>query len=269
MKPARLVSIALLLTSLAAPQAYAVNFVTFDFAPYSEANDTGRATGPFVLLIHRICAEMGEKCPIRLLPNRRAKIQLEHNQADAIFPIGWNEERVEDYYFSIPIVTVEYGLFVPDSNQTQIASIAQLEGDRIAVFSPSNTYSSLVKLQEQLKAKGLKPFKIVKRTDANGQIVQMLERKRFDAYYSNKLVAESRATQFGVTGIRYAWGHKHTYYFVGFMRKSVTTEFVHKFNQTALRLCKEEHLLETILAQYKIDSQPAIPELLQKYNILH
>ena len=269
MKYALAISIALLLTTLAAPRAHAVRFVSFDFAPYTEPDNAGHAVGPFALLIHRICAEMGEECPIKLVPNRRAKMLLERDKADAIFPISWNTERVSEYYFSIPLVTSEYGLFVPGNNQTQITSIEQLQGYRIAVFSPSNTYSSLLELQAQMKAKGLKPFEIVKKTDANGQIVRMLERERFDAYYSNKQVAESRAKQFGVSEIRYAWRHKRVHYFVGFLKKSVSSEFVHRFNQTALRFCEEDNLFETVLAQYKLNYQPATPELLLRYSIRH
>jgi len=263
---ARVIAVWLLLI---APFANGFSFTTFDFAPFSYHDQQGKASGPLVELINLVCIEMNEECSFKLVPNRRAKKMAASGQTGGIFPLGWNEGRRDDYYFSVPLLVTEYGLYVPSKHKGKLNSLEGLQGYKVGVFGPSNTYTSLLELQNQMVEKGLKPMNIIVKTDANGQIIQMLAKERFDAYYTNRAVAEHRTHQFSVKGVEYAWHHKSVMYFIGFPRRTTDPEWVRRFNQTALKIIQTENTFQWILEQYGLESAPISEQLLITHGILH
>lgn len=254
---------------LGSPFANGLNFTTFDFPPFSYQDAQGNVAGPLVEIISLICAEMNEECSFQLAPHRRAKRILSSRDAEAIFPLGWNEARQNQYYFSIPFISTEYGFYIPHKQQNKINTMEDLQDYKVGVFGPSNTSSSLFNLQNEMISKGLKPIKIVVHTDANGEMIQMLAKERFDAYYTNKAVAAYRAQQFKVKEVKYAWLHKSVMYFVGFSKETTNPGWVRRFNQTALTMLETDDTLQVLLQKHHLKAAPISNELLNNRHILH
>lgn len=248
--------------------AESLKFLTFKFPPFSQ-NVDGKPKGPFMDLISDVCKEMDDKCTFNTLPTRRAKDQIAKGQADGIFPFGWFPKRAEKFYFSVPFMLTEYGIFVPINYQGKISGIKDLQSMQIGVFGPSNTSNSLENLQKKMVSEGLKPFKIIMKRDEDGNLIRMLESNRIDAYYSNRALGEFRVKQFNITGVKYAWEAKQLLYFVAFPKASTNKALVEKFNQAALKVFAKKGYLESKLSVWDISAPPLSEDVLKQYNILY
>lgn len=262
------VTISLVTAYLVALPTYAIDFTTFEFPPFTQKSPSGKATGPFKSMVSDVCKEMKEECEFSIFPTRRAKLKISYGQANAIFPFGWYRERAEEYYFSVPFMQTQYGFFVPESNKKKIDGLRDIQGFKVGVFGPSNTSVSLTEIRNLMIELGLNPIRIEVRTDESGNLIRMLERNRIDAYYSNKAVAEYRAKEFNVKGVRYAWTDKTLLYFVAFPKKTTDKSLVREFNQVALKLFSKPGYLAEKLEPWGISPPPLSKEVLDKYEIL-
>ncbi|MBU2897892.1 substrate-binding periplasmic protein [Vibrio hepatarius] len=259
------ITVTLMLVSF---QTYASNtsFLTFEFPPFSH-KIKGQPSGPFTDMVNDVCLELGNECSFKTFPTRRAKLMISEGKADGIYPFAWYENRAEKFYFSVPFMMTEYGIFLSVDNKTTIANVEDLQGLHVGVFGPSNTSNSLDELNETLVAKGLKPMKIMIQRDESGNLIRMLDSNRIDAYYSNRSLGEFRAKQFGIEGIRYTWKDKRLLYFVAFPKSTTDIEFVEKFNKAALKIFSKQGYLESKLNPWAISSPPLTAETLNEYAI--
>ena len=239
------ISTVILTLMLGSFQTYASNtsFLTFEFPPFSYKFE-GHPSGPFRDMIDDVCLELGSECSFETFPTRRSKFLISEGKGDAIYPIAWFESRAENFYFSVPFMMTEYGVFLSAENKTTITSVDDLQGLYVGVFGPSNTSNSLEDLNAILVDKGLKPMKIMIQRDESGNLMRMLDSNRIDAYYSNRSLGEFRAKQFGIEGVRYAWKDKRLLYFVAFPKATTDIKFVEKFNKAALKVFSKQGYLE-------------------------
>lgn len=86
-----------------APQKELV-FSTHNYPPFSFVDESNNATGPFVYILTLACKRLNYKCEFISVPNRRSKLMLKNLQAQGNFPMGWNIDRNEWLYFSIPLM---------------------------------------------------------------------------------------------------------------------------------------------------------------------
>lgn len=266
----RLIALLLACSVLGLPlkTAMALEVSVHDFPPFVQKLPSGAVGGPFRVMIDDICREMKQTCSVKVVPNRRSKLQVEQGEVDLGFPYGWTEKRSEIYYFSVPFMVSEYGLFVAFENEREVRGIEDLQGFQVAAFTPSNTLLSLEGIRDEMVDKGMKPLRIFKKSDANGQLVQMLASNRIDSYYSNKALVEFRAKQFGVSGLRYAWSHKPVTYFAVFPKAHTDSEDVRLFNQAALKVFSKKGYLSEVLSPWSIDSPDLGESTLDRYNVL-
>ena len=264
-----IIAISIFMLFFGSTNAFAENnkltFSTHDFAPFS-CKDQGKVAGPFVDIINAVCQEMGIAVGYKLLPNRRSKNVLKTGEVNGNFPLGWNKGRDEWIYFTIPLMTTEYGFFVRKDNPMKYQGIKDIEGYKVGVFGPSNTSNSLAKIQKGMKEGGLSPITIDLQANATGSGMKKLVGKRFDAYYVNKDVGFYRAKQFNIKGFRYTGAQKSLFYFAGFAKEHNSKEMVDKFNKAALKLYKSG-VFAKILKKYGIAPAKVDDTILKKYKI--
>ncbi|MBW3695921.1 transporter substrate-binding domain-containing protein [Vibrio sp. T187] len=248
-------------------KSYALEISVHDFPPFVQKLPNGEVGGPFRIIIDDICRELSQTCHLSVAPNRRSKLQVEGGEVDAGFPYGWTQKRSQEYHYSVPFMLSEYGLFVSENNEIVVNGINDLQGYQVAAFTPSMTLISLEGLRNDMLIQGLNPLRIFKKTDANGQLVQMLAADRISSYYSNKALVEFRAEQFGVTGIRYAWRHKPVMYFLVFPRAYTDVSLVKKFNQAALKVFAQPNYLQGVLSPWNIEVPDLSEATLKRYKI--
>ncbi|MEZ8099421.1 substrate-binding periplasmic protein [Vibrio bivalvicida] len=245
-----------------------IEMVTFGFPPYSMPAIDDKPIGPFVEIVNDVCVQLVISCEIGYWPNRRAKMLVNTGQATAIFPMGWNKQRVSKYFFSVPIIVSEYGFFINKDAMQPIKSLSDLQNLTVAVFSPSNTFSSLLTLQQEIVKLGYKPFDIAEQTDASEILIHLLDKNRVDAYYSNRDVGEFKAKTLGLGNITYSFNHRDVLYFIAFSKNYVSQDFIRRFNRSLLNYMSTNPNYYSILLKYQLSPAPVTDEILDKYNIL-
>ena len=250
-----------------APQKELV-FSTHNYPPFSFVDESNNATGPFVDILTLACKRLNYKCEFISVPNRRSKLMLKNLQAQGNFPMGWNIDRNEWLYFSIPLMKMQYGFFQPEGAKKTIKSLNDLQKMQIAVFGPSNASFQLIKIQQQMIKDGLREFDIVLLTDANGTGVKMIENNRIDGYFANTLQARARLKQFNLHHVNLAFLQSESPYFIGFNKIQLSSEQIALFNKALLDLYQEHDQFKDILKPYNIDPILITPEILSRFNII-
>lgn len=245
--------------SLPAP----LKIVCHEFAPFSFIDDKSRTTGVLVEMIRIACKEWPEGCEIDLLPNRRAKQLFHSGKANGHF-LGWNPQRAQEMWFSLPLIDTEYGFYtLPESRLSQVEQAA---GKTIAVFMPSNTYYALKTLEHTLTSQGLAPLQIRPYTAGNNQPLKMLIRKRFDAYYVNKAVGAYYAQQLGYKDLAYLSASETIRYFLAFKKESNDKNQIKQFNQLLFKL-KREGRFDGLYQKWNVSPSQVSPSEFEQLSI--
>ena len=217
-----------------------LQLVFHDFAPFSYQDSQGTNQGILIDLANRVCQDWPDSCDVQLRPFRRARQMFAHGEAQGIF-FGWNGERAKTMWFSLPLVETEYGFY--SQQQDKFTDLTQLSGVTVGVYGQSNTFESLMKLQNQLLQDKLAPIDIVIYPQANQLPLRMLQKQRATAYYVNKDVGAFYAKQIGLSSLNYLSADRHILYCVAFNMQYTSEATVRKFN----------HLLSNLLTQHKLD----------------
>lgn len=220
-------------------------FNTQEFAPFNYT-ENGKVAGPAADIIRKICTDINAACTMRALPWRRAQHDVKEGTANALFVIGWNQERSTWLDFSPPILNTEYGFFVNTSNSKTFETIADFDGLKVGVFGPSNTSKSL----DKLSISDLKNI-IIDMTADDISAFKKLEVNRVGAVYSNREVGKAMIDEHKLSRLKYAISHRKLKYYIGFSKQYAPTELVTRFNNRF----KELH------------SQGVIQSILDKYNM--
>lgn len=231
--------------------AYDLTFSCHRFEPYVTVDNKQDSQGVFVDIIHEACARVGFTCGIQLLSNRRSKAVLKMGQVNGNFPLGWNKERDQWLYWTPPLMTVEYGIFVNSQATRPPKTIEDLQGETVGVFGPSNTSHFLEKINASLKAANLKPFRIDMVPNEDGSNMKKLNLKRLDAVYINKDVGFYYVKKFQLKNIQYAISHRKLLYYIGFAKEHNQKKVVEKFNK-GIRKIEEEGVLLSILKKWAL-----------------
>lgn len=243
-------------------QAKPLKIVCHEFAPFSFNLDK-RNTGILVEIAELACKNWQDGCEIELLPNRRAKQHFHHGLANGHF-MGWNKERTDSIWFSIPLLRTEYGFY---SQQSEIISnTTQLTEKNIAVFAPSNTYQSLLQIDLALKQQGLLPMNIIQLASANEQPIKMLSMGRFHAYFVNRDVGKFYADQLGITQLNYFSSSKTINYYLGFTIQYNEYETIKSFNHH-LESLFQQGAFDAIYQRWNMQAPQLDPSAYPKLNI--
>ncbi|WP_428612259.1 substrate-binding periplasmic protein [Shewanella sp.] len=225
-----------------------LNIVYHDFAPFSYQDNQGQAQGILVELTQAVCQQWPGQCDIAIRPYRRAIHLFASGEAKGIF-LGWNRERAETMWFSLPLVQTEYGFYtLKDFPLTQLSQVA---GKIIGVYGPSNTYSSLMLQQDKIKRLSLPPLLTDIYPQGDALPMRMLQKRRFDAYYVNKDVGRFYARQIGLNGLHYLSADREILYCVAFNKAVTDSETVRQFNHLFVKLLQQGRL-DKIYQKYEM-----------------
>jgi polar amino acid transport system substrate-binding protein len=221
---------------------------TQDFAPFSyEVN--GLVSGPAADVIKRICSEAKIDCTMHLLPWRRAQEEVAKGAANALFLIGWNEERAKTLYFSPPVLNTEYGFFVREGHPLQFKQNSDVKSYTVGVYGPSNTATALEKIKAEIKDM------IIDMTPNDAAAFRKLSVGRVDAVFSNRDVGYDAIRKLSLKNIRYSGRQQSLKYYIGFSQKFADKKLVDQFNATFRDLHKRG-VIQEILGKYKMDAAP-------------
>jgi polar amino acid transport system substrate-binding protein len=223
-----------------------LKFNTQDFAPFNYEIG-GVVSGPGADIIRRICSDIKIDCSFNLLPWARAQEEVRNGIAQALFLIGWNEERAQWLYFSPPILKSEYGFFVRNDNPLKFKHVSDVKGYTIGVYGPSNTSFFLEKIKAEIKDL------TIDMTPDDPAAFKKLSLGRVAAVYSNRDVGYDLIAKLSLTNLRYAGVHTGLKYYVGFSQKFTDKKLVDQFNATFRNLYKRG-LIQEILAKYHMEA---------------
>lgn len=238
----RLLVVLILLLGLTAQstQATSLHIAFHEFPPFSFNDEQGKPSGALVEIAQRICQDWPDKCEISLQPFRRAKQMFSNGKIQATF-LGWNQERTQTMWFSLPIIETEYGFYTLTSQALPQNKITQTPLT-VGVFSPSNTHESLLRIDAQQQRLGAAKMRIELYPQANDLPMRMLQKQRFDAYYVNKDVGDYYVKSLGLTDLRYTQGENHILYCLAFDMDHNNFDSVKSFNHLLISLFKAGEL---------------------------
>jgi polar amino acid transport system substrate-binding protein len=239
-----------------------ITFSSHDFAPFIVTGKDS-PTGAFVDVIRAICKETKKTCSTIMVPNRRSKQMLKNGDVNGAYPLGWNKKRTKWLYFSVPLLTTQYGFFTQADRTLDFKDLSSIQGLSVGVFGPSNTLNTLEKIQKKMKEQGLNPIKIMVQANTKGSGVRKLSKKRFDLWFSNKQQAEYRIQEFKIKNIRYLSTHKSVEYYAAFAKAHNDLNFIKEFNRTAIKLVKDG-TIKSILDKYDMIASDLNEDLMNK-----
>lgn len=225
---------------LAAP----LRLVVQEFAPYSFAGSDYQPAGATVEMVKEACNYWPEGCQITLLPNLRARKQLERGEADGMFPLAWSETRARTLRYSLPLCKASWGIFARGEETDRPLTLAQLGDERIGVTKGSFSETLLRHLDAALRQQGLPPMRLDLNVNDDYASLLKLERQgRYSLYFSNIDVALHRLNLNGESQIR-LWKKSHeANYYIAFNRERVSEARLNAFNQILSRLEAQGNLL--------------------------
>ena len=234
-------------------QKLLLRFNTDEFAPFTYSLE-GKAAGPVVDIVNYVCEKLDISCVHSDLPWRRAEKELKEGESDGLYVVGKNKTRTSWLYFSLPIITTQYGFFVLKSNPKVYKTIEDIQGYKIGVFGPSNTSNSLDKINEQLKSDNKIPINIRILYDDSLVFKQLNSQNRgLHAVYSNKDVGNDFIQKLNLKDIKYMGKQKELNYYISFSKKTVSKYLVEKFNEV-IKDMHENNKLQEILDKYFLTS---------------
>jgi len=230
-----------------------LGFNTDEFAPFTYYED-GKAAGPVVDIVNYTCKKLDINCVHEVLPWRRAVQEIKDGKADGLYVVGKNKSRESWLHFSHPIITTQYGFFVLKSNNKVYKSIKDIEGYKVGVFGPSNTNSSLDKINEQLKSENNQPLDIRVLDEDLHVFLQLNSQNRgLQAVYSNIDVGFYFIRKYKLENIKYMGKNKELDYYISFSKKTVSEDLVKKFNGVIKNMHQNKEL-QKILDRYFLKS---------------
>ena len=261
-----LIVICWIVTPIVADAEGKLTFSTHSFPPFSNVQNE-KAAGPFVDIIDAVCKEIDFDCEYHNMPNRRSKQTLKDGTVNGNFPLGWNKERDQWLWFTIPLMKTEYGFFSKADSGLEYTNQKDIQGMTVGVFGPSNSSHSLKKIQQQMEGQALKPIQIEMHPNADGTGLKKVALGRIQLYYVNRDVGFSRIKQFNISGVRYAGKQKELYYFAGWAKEHNDKAVIDKFNRAAIKL-SNGGVIAKLLEKYDIDPARWDDKTLAKYNIV-
>lgn len=241
-------ALSLTLATSVAVAADFFQFVTTDtFPPFSIVED-GKLSGPFPELTLAVCAEIGARCQIEVLPTRRAMAKAEEGELDGILSLLKTTEREALFFFSEPVVDTAYGVFALAANPFLYREARDLSGRMVGVYGPSGTQTVL---QEVIK--GVPAVEL--QVELNNE--RLLQKLVSGRYGTEGLAVMNRDVGFyllkkgGIAGVKMVGEIGKAQYFIAFSRKKVTPEKFARFNAGLQRLIARG-ALDAILDKYAI-----------------
>ncbi len=221
---------------------------TQDFPPfhYTIQAFKDRVYGPIPEMIRVVCLEAELNCMLRLYDWGQAQELVKQGNAHGMFVIGWNAARAKFLRRSLPIIETEYGFFVREDDPLTYTQIADLRDYTIGVFGPSNTSRTLRRIENAVRAKGMK-IHIKETRDDKPLFRELAAGSGVRAVFSNKDVGNTILNGLGLTNIKYAGPYKTLLYYVGFSQKLVSAATVAKFD-AAFRKLRRDGVVQEIYA---------------------
>jgi len=224
------------LVALASGQAQAASswtFVTEPFPPYTYADKSGRAAGPMVDVLERVCQKLERHCTIEVMPWRRALRLAEEGQVDGIFTLLATAERRTRFYISPPVLAARYTLFSRAGESYVYSDRESLRGRTVAAYGPSGTSQVLDDVSQ-----GLEVNKVLEAD--NPTALRKLLAGRYGEHglvLMNEAVALHLIQQLVPTGLQTAGVVRQFDYSFGLVRKRVSQKDAQAFGAALTGLC--------------------------------
>ncbi len=221
-------------------------FNTQEFAPFNFSQN-GKITGPVKDVIDIVCATMNINCTFKSLPWPRSQKEVRTGEAHALFSIGKNIARKKWLHYSLPVVKTEYGFFTNTKSLSSITTLNELSDKTVGVYGPSNTYSTLQSIQNDVPT-----MDIDLRHDSESGF-KKLSRNRVDAVFSNRFVGEFIINKNALSNLQYSYKFKELRYYIGFNKSFFDVRFINEFNEHILKLYKNQ-TIQLILKKYNMEN---------------
>jgi len=219
-------------------------FNSQEFMPFSYTAN-GAVAGPGADIIRLVCKEAGLGFKLNIFPWARSQEDVKTGKAHALFLIGWNADRATWLNQSPPIVDTEYGFFVKAADPLVLTDMSQLKDYSVAVYGPSNTATTLEKVQATV------PGMTIDVSPDDESAFRKANGDRTKAVFSNRDVGLAMIAKLGLKNLRYAGKQSGLKYYIGFSKEFVSKATLDAFNAAYRKLYKAGEI-QKILKSYNM-----------------
>ncbi|OZG74998.1 amino acid ABC transporter substrate-binding protein [Hahella sp. CCB-MM4] len=244
---------------LASEPSNTLIFNTQDFRPFTYLQN-GEVTGPATSIVKLACETARIDCRFHLMEWPTAIKEAKAGQAHGLFVVGWNEDRNQWLYYSLPIIRGEYGFFTNVQTPDEPKTLTEYQHHNVGVYGPSNLANSLQKIQKAMPSMRISMF------EDDSTAFQQLSEGKLDSVYSNRDVGYAMIRELGLSNLRYSMHQKQLNYYIGFMKEYTPRKLVNRFNH-ALKVIFRDGQAQKILSAHQLEpimtSQSNSSDLLQ------
>ncbi len=161
------------------------------YPPFSIVDEHGSATGFSVELLHAALAAMGREVTFKTGPWEQVKTWLAQGEIQALPLVGRTPEREALFDFTFPYMSL-HGAIVVRKGTTGITGLKDLKGKQVAVMKGDNAEEFLRRKDRGIAIVTRPTFDIA---------LQELAEGRYDAVFTQRLVALRLIQENGITGL--------------------------------------------------------------------
>lgn len=219
-----------------------MRFVTEPLPPYSALVD-GQATGPMVDVLQAACARLAWRCPVEILPWRRALRMAQAGEVPGLFAIVTPPTTRPRFHVSPPVIDARYVLFARAANPLQFGDAPQLAGRTLGVYGPSAAEDAARALIQPVAT-----ARAEIETD-NRTLLRKLAAGRYGddgLALANEAVAQQLIRDDDITGLRVAGEVKRFGYAFGLNRERVDAADAAAFAKALNELCASGRMAELL-----------------------
>lgn len=233
----------LLAAGSAQAQPREMRFVTEALPPYSYVVD-GKPAGPMVDVLQVACTRLGWRCPVEILPWRRALRMAQAGEVPGLFAIVTPPTTRPRFHVSPSVIDARYVLFARAAHALQFSGDArQLARRTLGVYGPSAAEDALKALIADV------PDARAEIETDNTTVLRKLVAGRYGddgLALANDAVAEQLMRDEGIAGLRVAGVVKRFGYAFGLNRERVDAADALAFTKALNDLCRSGRTAELL-----------------------
>lgn len=220
------------------------HFVSEPFPPYTYAahGQSGEGAGPMVDVLQAVCQKLGWRCPVEVMPWRRALGLAQTGSVHGVFAVVDTPERRAYFHVSASVIDAHYSLFARAGDDFSLQRREALVGRTIGVYGPSASVLALDELVE-----GLKVETVVE--PDNRTVLRKLAAGRYGEHglaLVNEAVALTLIREDDLVGVQAAGTVKSFAYSFGLSRQRVTEAEFRAFNAALTQLCRSGRVAQLL-----------------------
>lgn len=213
-------------------------FIMQEYQPFNWT-ENGQVYGGMYEVVKTVCTKLKISCSFEALPMKRVITMLEDGSIHGVLSLIENSNRASFTILSEPIIDSKMSYFSLSESFKKVKSLDQLKGAKVGVVETSSAQKLVEKHQQQIK-----DLIIVPETGLQIVMNKLLLKRYGDKglAFTNEDVFRFSLQKQQITNVKVVYSEKPEKFRIAFSKKSVSPEFVEKFDEQIKKMRKSGEL---------------------------